>query len=997
MPKESYTLGIDFGSQNIGISLVRHTDSIPNQPLYLGTIHVDLSGPEGLASKVDERKTMRRVRRTQDSKKRRLKHLKNTLNSIGIQKEAINQIVSFSRRRGYKWEQKEKRFDRKAKKEYFNFSGSRQEFLQSLNDEITKLVPQDKREQAFEKCKEILDKAPTEDIRPNRFNNRNPSKCRWKDCKNNVPAALNAIDLRLNQSLYIKLIPAFDLLKKNEAKKRELCEKIDSYISEFGQLAIEYQKFTEVEHPDKEEEKILNKKYSGKKADFKKYLLSLESTIKEEIIENLKKNFQNYYGKELDDIVKKQKSGRVSFCREHSPVYIQYMLAHKEILYKEDIEEKDIKSRQQQILFSKIWRFVEARLFPLTEGQINKIAVERNAFDLLAMPFDEKIELSEKKANELYWYGPQYGHKSTKEMLLKEFDGHCCYCPKDNLSENEAVEVEHILPRSRFRFNNYFNLTLACRDCNKRKGSNTALEAKMPITDKAYEAYCKYIEERESQKLKHVFHVIKKGILYAMTESFLKQTGIKPNAETQLYRIGKSLLEKTATQRGPRPLARYLRGKIKAAYGITPNIKYVNGRHTAVYRDLIFPEFDKLADKLSKEEGINHALDAALIAFYMPDYAWHEKRMYDYKTYEYWAERVKARAPKLDENGLPIVSPPEPISGFETSSKLNPSFYSIDILSTSWNRKHLATHKQEPFGITNEGIPIKRKTASDIIGEILKKEKGKYKKDNQKLKLYINSISHKALRNYLIGVLNETSPHEAVVTRLIEWLKNSIRGAMKGNKFSPHPSSQKRKENLEKFLNADINEILKSPEKFIPPNVGIKMLQSENIAGLLDLKRVDLKNICKKTGKPAKHYYMCQPGIKMKIVAYKADSKGTIDRDKPFVFDVKQNWAVVDKSNKKKIIVEDENHVLNGRVLSSGAKEKDFLRNWHVALNKYLSDNFGRWYFITQGNYIEYENGKGFFIKNFKVGDGYKNSDLRGIIKVYKSPYRWLNSQKNNS
>jgi hypothetical protein len=321
---DRYTLGIDFGSQNIGISLVRHTDQNPNQPLYLGTIHVDLKGPEGLASKVNERKTLRGMRRTQYSKKRRLNLLRNALNSIGIKEEIANNIVSFSRRRGYPpREKKEKRFDKKAKREYFQFSGSRGDFLQALRTEIEKLVPQDRKEEVFNKCKEILDRAPTEDIRPARFDNRNPSKCRWKDCKNNVPAARNAVDLRLNQSLYIKLIPAFDLLGENESKKRELCEKLDLYILDFGQLAIEYQKLSEVEHPDKEEEKRLSKKYSEKKADFKKYLLSLGDAIGKEIIENLKKNFQDYYGKELDNIVKNEKSGRVSFCREHSPVYIQ--------------------------------------------------------------------------------------------------------------------------------------------------------------------------------------------------------------------------------------------------------------------------------------------------------------------------------------------------------------------------------------------------------------------------------------------------------------------------------------------------------------------------------------------------------------------------------------------------------------------------------------------------------------------------------------------------
>ncbi len=98
---------------------------------------------------------MRRMRRTQSSKKRRLSLLRDTLGSLGIEEKTINSIISFSRRRGYKWEKKEERFNRKAKKEYFQFSESRANFLQALKSEIENLVPQDKKEQAYEKCREI--------------------------------------------------------------------------------------------------------------------------------------------------------------------------------------------------------------------------------------------------------------------------------------------------------------------------------------------------------------------------------------------------------------------------------------------------------------------------------------------------------------------------------------------------------------------------------------------------------------------------------------------------------------------------------------------------------------------------------------------------------------------------------------------------------------------------------------------------------------------------
>lgn len=463
MSKESYyTLGIDFGSQNIGIALIRHSSQNPNEPIYAGTLRVDTGGQEGLPTKVNDRKTARRMRRTQSTKKRRLRLLRDSLNSLDIAEEAVNSIISFSRRRGYSWIKKDEGGYRKKKKEeeIFQFGVSRKDFLPSLEIEIKKLIPEEKREQVFQACKAILDKEPGEDIRPARFDNRNPSKCRWDNgeggCNNNVPAARNAVDLRLRQSFIAKLVPLFDAIAENERDKFR--EQFEFFISDFNGLAKKYQEFSELENPDAEKEKELNKIYSKKKAAFKKHLLkSAKPVLGKSFADDLNKNFQEFYGKELNNLVKKVQSGRVSFCREHSDDYIRYLLSHKDVPYKKTIEDKDIKSRQQQILFSKIWRFVEARFLPLTNGKIDKIAVERNAFDLLAIPFEDKIEMNEKRANELYWYGPRYGYKNTGEMLFREFDGHCCYCG-GKFPESEFTEVEHILPRSKFGFDNYFNV-----------------------------------------------------------------------------------------------------------------------------------------------------------------------------------------------------------------------------------------------------------------------------------------------------------------------------------------------------------------------------------------------------------------------------------------------------------------------------------------------------------------------------------------------------------
>src|SRR4030043_1320073 len=465
MGTATHTLGIDFGSQNIGIALVRHSNSNPNEVLYAGTLVVS---PRLLSSRVDDRKAARRTRRTQKTKKRRIRNLKQTLKSLGIEGDTAKSIVSFSRRRGYSWTRDDIALEgEQAEKEYFDFSISRDEFFSALKKEIERIVPEDRRREVFERCRGVLDR----EIRPSRFMNRNPSKCWWEGCNRNLPSARNAVELRLKQSLFIKFLPLIDLLHEDKTKHDEFIDSLNAFIALFRELSDRFRKARLVENEELRinETKTLSEEYRKKKADFKKYLLSVAKSLGKEHLDNIRTNFNTYYGKEIDNVVKKVQSGRVSFCREHSDAYVQHMLEHREIPYRQTISDRQIISKQKQILFNKIWRFIEARLLPLAEGKIDTVTVERSAFDLLAIPFSDKTTLSEKKTDALYWYGPRYGYKSRVEMLYNEFDGHCTYCGR-KFNTDELNEVEHILPRSRFNFDTYFTLTLSCRDCNRKKG-----------------------------------------------------------------------------------------------------------------------------------------------------------------------------------------------------------------------------------------------------------------------------------------------------------------------------------------------------------------------------------------------------------------------------------------------------------------------------------------------------------------------------------------------
>jgi 5-methylcytosine-specific restriction endonuclease McrA len=88
-----------------------------------------------------------------------------------------------------------------------------------------------------------------------------------------------------------------------------------------------------------------------------------------------------------------------------------------------------------------------------------------------------------------YQQGELAGYE-VREYLLEKWGRKCAYCSETDL----PLQIEHINPRSRGGSNRVANLTLACEDCNQRKGKQTAAEfgfpeieqqAKEPLKDAA--------------------------------------------------------------------------------------------------------------------------------------------------------------------------------------------------------------------------------------------------------------------------------------------------------------------------------------------------------------------------------------------------------------------------------------------------------------------------------------------------------------------------------
>ncbi|GAB5493098.1 MAG: hypothetical protein Phog2KO_33130 [Phototrophicaceae bacterium] len=133
-----------------------------------------------------------------------------------------------------------------------------------------------------------------------------------------------------------------------------------------------------------------------------------------------------------------------------------------------------LKSRVDNIL---TWLKRLTRLVP-----ISHLAQELVRFDMQQMQ-NAEINGVEYQQGELQGY-------EVREYLLEKWGRTCAYCGANNV----ALEVEHIVPKSRGGSNRVSNLSLACTSCNQQKGSQTAQEfgfpkiqaqAKRPLRDAA--------------------------------------------------------------------------------------------------------------------------------------------------------------------------------------------------------------------------------------------------------------------------------------------------------------------------------------------------------------------------------------------------------------------------------------------------------------------------------------------------------------------------------
>ena len=121
---------------------------------------------------------------------------------------------------------------------------------------------------------------------------------------------------------------------------------------------------------------------------------------------------------------------------------------------------------------------------------ITAISMELVRFDTQKMAVHEVTARSQNPeiSGVEYQQGTLFGYE-VREYLLEKFGRKCAYCGKENIP---GLEIEHIIPKARDGSNRISNLTIACKKCNDKKGTQTAEEfgypqvqaqAKKPLKD----------------------------------------------------------------------------------------------------------------------------------------------------------------------------------------------------------------------------------------------------------------------------------------------------------------------------------------------------------------------------------------------------------------------------------------------------------------------------------------------------------------------------------
>ena len=417
MQKE-LVLGIDYGGKYTGLAVV---DQRNNQVLYARTVKMR----DDVADILEGRREQRGIRRTGQTKKKRLRELKTYLKNIGgkydesigtFKNEPFMTVYKLCHKRGYDYAEmpEEKTHDEieamsaDEKKQWEKEKKEREETQRNSRhrDEVTKDVRKVMSERgATELQISHVIKIFNRQYRPKRFNNRILTKCKVEDCGVNTPLRKNVRDLLIKD--IVRFLPL------TQSEKAEL------------------------------EAHVLDKEGREKvKTFFRRHRIN------------------EFLRKQIYDIAFNQKlSGRTVFCKKHILEHEQHTKEERKVFRLAP----SLKTKINNVL-----AVVKDEILP--QFGINKVIMESNNFDIAARTKGKK-----RLAKDEYGKGHKEAKESLIEVLLRETKNQCVYCGK--VITVTTANTDHIFPRKAGGINVFANLVACCRECNEKKKGRTPLES----------------------------------------------------------------------------------------------------------------------------------------------------------------------------------------------------------------------------------------------------------------------------------------------------------------------------------------------------------------------------------------------------------------------------------------------------------------------------------------------------------------------------------------
>ena len=937
------SLALDFGSKNIGMALVRNARDGTNTPLFVGILRYDSSL---LNQKVIPRAEIRRVRRTRKAKKTRLRRLYDALAAIGLHKEQIKPIVRFCARRGYKslWSNTDTS-THECQPGLYHYS--RDEFFTALKAELQSRLSEGNAQRSLHICEHILNRAGDRrlETRSVRIENRGVTRCAWDGCERVTMRRAKALRNLIAQLVYATY-------KEKIAGSPHLRKAVDSVLERITELGKRY--YSAAGSDPIAERKVLMKRVSSE-------LTNLKSLVHFDSGGNANKARGWELIKTTIKAFIRRQEGRNKFCGDHHSKYLDYLLEDKQIPFKQTICERDLLSRREEILFQKIWRYIEARLLPIAP-RIDRVIVERPVFDLLSGTQKQRQKLNEKELEDRYRQGPRIGFASDLDMLKEEFAGLCAYCGKP---ARLLIAREHILPAQDFCFCSYLNILPACKTCNSRSNKDAS---SLRIHDAAYEAFSTYLRTRFKTKPPHVYHRIKKGIL-----NLMRQSERHWKAADYIALIGDQLTGHPSAQRKPLALARYLAAKIRGAQVMPTVIEFRSGRDAELWRRAAYPNFD-----IEAQQNVPsiRALNALLFASDLPPVAALRDGHFRAGNWKKWQAEVAFRAPKSAPSGIPKLNLSfTPTTGFE--EVLAGNYLTVDLSLFNWNRKDTATHKQDPYGWCNpKNCPSKRKKATDVAERLMAIDRAWYtseRKREEVIKL-ASQIAHPNLRAHLIMTANCETPGKAAADALVQWLRGSVKSSLCHSEMGNHPADRARHHELSIF----------SEGGPLPPIIGVRKL-SPMRTGNVDLGRAGSNNNGNIT-----HWYQTDPANIGYILAYTAE-QGIVDRKDPIAIEIRQNNALWVHFGKEHFPNNSDGCLRRGRVLGQSVVMRGVEVETGVLpepIETLLRENgMVEYGILTQGCVVKYLDNQEQFIRNFSGNYGFRKETLKNVMALKRTPF----------